>query len=90
MSKTNMYQDLVKAGIFNKTDIENTKIFENDIIIDDESVNINKKYKIETDNMSNEEVIIALLAKQNIQLKTIKNIMVFIAIVVILGILGGL
>lgn len=86
MSKNNMYNDLVKCNIFKSIDIENTKTYENDIIVDSEYSNINKRYKIETDNMTNEEVIISLLAKQTLYIKTIKNITVFILILTLLGI----
>ncbi len=65
MSKINMYRDLVKCKVFNAVDVENTKVYENDIVIDDESINVNREFKVETDNMTDEEVIIALLAKQN-------------------------
>ena len=91
MYKINMYRDLVRLVIFHKTDVENTKVFENDVVIDDEYINLNgaaRKYKVETDNMTNEEIIIALLAKQNLQLKTIKNILIFAFVFIVLNILG--
>ena len=87
MSKNSMYNDLVKCKIFNATDVESTKIYENDIVIESEYANVNKKYKIETDNMSNNDIIISLLAKQTLYIKTIKNISVLILILYILGII---
>ncbi len=86
MSKINMYRDLVKCKVFNAIDVENTKVYENDIVIDDESINVNREYKVETDNMTDEEVIIALLAKQNLILKTIKNILSFFVILIIFSV----
>lgn len=81
MSKNNMYNDLVETGIFEKIDIEKTKVFENDIVINSKYANDHKKYKIDTDSMTNEEIIIALLAKQNLQLKKIGNILIVVLIV---------
>lgn len=86
MSKINMYRDLVKCKVFNAVDVENTKVYENDIVIDDESINVNREFKVETDNMTDEEVIIALLAKQNLILKTIKNILSFFVILIIFSV----
>ncbi len=91
MSKTNMYNDLVKCEVFGRKNIEETKVFENDIIIEDENININRKYKIETDNMTNEEVIISLLAKQTLQLKSLCRILsVLLFLSIVLGIIGAL
>ena len=81
MSKNNMYNDLVEIGVFGKIDTEKTKVFENDIVIESKYANDNKKYKIDTDNMTNEEIIISLLAKQNLQLKRIGNILIVVLIV---------
>lgn len=86
MSKINMYRDLVKCKVFNAVDVENTKVYENDIVIDDESINVNREFKVVTDNMTDEEVIIALLAKQNLILKTIKNILSFFVILIIFSV----
>lgn len=81
MSKNDMYNDLVEIGIFEKIDAEKTKVFENDIIIESKYVNDRKKYKVDTDNMTNEEIIISLLAKQNLQLKKIGSILIIVLIV---------
>ena len=81
MSKNNMYNDLVENGIFKKIDVEDTKVFENDIVIESKYMNDNKKYKVDTDNMTNDEIIISLLAKQNLQLKKIGNILIVVLIV---------
>lgn len=81
MSKNDMYNDLVEIGIFEKIDTEKTKVFENDIIIESKYVNDRKKYKVDTDNMTNEEIIISLLAKQNLQLKKIGSILIIVLIV---------
>ena len=43
MSKNNMYNDLVKCKIFNAIDTDDTKIYENDIVVESEYDNINKK-----------------------------------------------
>ena len=89
MSKNDMYNDLVKCKIFNAIDIEkdDEKVFENDIIVNSEYANVNKKYKIENNNMTNEEVIIALLAKQTLYIKTIKNVIIFIGVLAFLSII---
>lgn len=86
MSKNDMYNDLVETGIFDKIDVEKTKVFENDIIIKSKYANDHKKYKVDTDNMTNEEIIISLLAKQNLQLKRISTIL--IVVLIILPIIG--
>lgn len=85
MSKNRMYNDLVKCKIIKATNIEDTKVFENDTVITSEYANDNKKYKLEMDNMTNEEIIIALLAKQTLHLNTIKGILVFGVVVSVLS-----
>ena len=85
MSKNIMYNDLVKCGIIKAINIEETKVFENDTVIDSEYINDNKKYKIETDNMTNDEMIISLLAKQTLHLNVIKKLMIFGVIMLVLS-----
>ena len=74
MRKEELYNLLVENNVYSKIDVEHTKVFENDIVIEDS--NTNKKYKIETNDMSKDDIIIALLAKQTLYIKTIKNIIV--------------
>lgn len=88
MSKNSMYNDLVKCNIFNVTDIENTKVYEDDTVINSEYANDTKKYKVETDGMNNEEVIIALLAKQTLYMKMIKNVVVATFVLAVLGVIA--
>lgn len=86
MSKISMYRDLVKCKVLDIVDTENTKVYENDIVISDENVNVSKEYKVETDNMTDEEIIMALLAKQNLMLNTIKNILCFFVFLIIFSV----
>lgn len=81
-----MYRDLVKCKVLDIVDTENTKVYENDIVISDENVNVSKEYKVETDNMTDEEIIMALLAKQNLMLNTIKNILCFFVFLIIFSV----
>ena len=74
MRKEELYYLLVENNVYSKIDVDKTKVFENDIIIEDPSVN--KKFKIETNDMSKDDIIIALLAKQTLYIKTIKNVIV--------------
>lgn len=85
MSKNSMYNDLVKCKIIKATNVEETKVFEYDTVITSEYANDNKKYKVEMDNMTNEEIIIALLAKQTLHLNIIKGILVFVLAMSILS-----
>lgn len=87
MSKNNMYNDLVENGIFEKIDIEDTRVYENDIVIESKYMNDSKKYKIVTDDLTNEEIIISLIAKQNLYLKKIINILLFSILITIIGII---
>ena len=84
MLKNDFYNLLINNNIYSKKDINETKIFENDIVIEDVYFNSNKKFKIETDGMSNEEIIISLLAKQTLYIRTIKNVICFFVIVSII------
>lgn len=86
MSKISMYRDLVKCKVLDIVDTENTKVYENDIVISDKNVNVSKEYKVETDNMTDEEIIMALLAKQNLMLNTIKNILCFFVFLIIFSV----
>lgn len=72
MTQEELYDLLINNDIYSQIDVENTKVFENDIVIED--VSLNKKFKIETNGMSKADVIIALLAKQTLYIKTIRNI----------------
>lgn len=74
MRKEELYNLLIQNNIYSKVDAEKTKIFENDIVIEDDF--LSKKFKIEKNGMTNADVIIALLAKQTLYVKTIKNIIV--------------
>lgn len=74
MKKEDLYVLLLKDKIFSKIDINETEVFESDVVIKDE--NVNKKFKIVTDDMTKEDIIIALLAKQTLYINKIKNIMV--------------
>lgn len=75
MKKEELYNLLLENNIFFKVDEDKTKIFENDVIVKDEYSG--KNFKVETNNMSNEDIIIALLAKQTLYIKTIKNVIMF-------------
>lgn len=72
MKQEELYDLLIENNVYSQIDVEYTKVFENDIVIED--ANSNKRFKIETNGMSKEDVIIALLAKQTLFIKTIKNI----------------
>ncbi|MBD5555227.1 MAG: hypothetical protein HDQ95_07810 [Roseburia sp.] len=74
MKKEELYTLLTENNIYSKIDAETTKVFENDILIED--CNLNKRFKIETNDLSNDDIIIALLAKQTLYIKTIKNVIV--------------
>ena len=74
MTNEELYKLLIDSGIYTKTDVEETKIFEYDIVIGDHDTN--KKFKVETNNMSRDDIMIALLAKQTLYVKTIRNIIV--------------
>lgn len=74
MTNEELYKLLIDSGIYTKTDVEETKIFEYDIVIEDHDTN--KKFKVETNNMSRDDIMIALLAKQTLYVKTIRNIIV--------------
>lgn len=87
MSKKELYELLIKNNIYSKIDVNNTKLFENDIVINDSNFNSNKQYKVETNNLQTEDVIIALLAKQTLYFKTIKNVICFFCFISILGII---
>ena len=83
MRQEELYDLLINNNVYSQIDVEYTKVFENDIVIED--VRSNKKYKIETDSMSKEDVIIALLGKQTLYIKTIKNIIMGFTILFIIG-----
>ncbi len=76
MTKNDYYNLLIDNGIYSKVDVNETKVFEYDIVIED----IYKRYKVETNDMSKEDVIIALLAKQTLYIKNIRNIIVFVLV----------
>lgn len=85
MKKEELYNLLLDNNIYFKVDEDETKVFENDVVIKDEYSG--KNYKIETNDMSKEDIIIALLAKQTLYIKTIKNIIKFTFIVSIISII---
>lgn len=85
MKKDELYNLLLDNNIYFKVDEDETKVFENDVVIKDEYSG--KNYKIETNDMSKEDIIIALLAKQTLYIKTIKNIIKFTFIVSIISII---
>ncbi len=85
MKKEELYNLLLDNKIYFKVDEDETKVFENDVVIKDEYSG--KNYKIETNDMSKEDIIIALLAKQTLYIKTIKNIIKFTFIVSIISII---
>ena len=74
MEKVELFNLLIENNIYSKIDAEKTKVYENDIVIED--CNLNKRFKIETNDLSNDDIIIALLAKQTLYIKTIKNVIV--------------
>lgn len=74
MKKEELYNLLTENNIYSKIDVDKTKVYENDIVIDD--CNLNKRFKIETNDLSNVDIIIALLAKQTLYIKTLKNVIV--------------
>lgn len=76
MTKNDYYNLLIDNGIYSKVDVNETKVFEYDIVIED----IYKRYKVETNDMSKEDIIIALLAKQTLYIKNIRNIIVFVLV----------
>lgn len=78
MTKSDYYNLLIDNGIYSKIDINETKVFEYDVVIDDVYENSNKKFKVETNDMTKEDIIIALLAKQTLYIKNIRNITVFV------------
>lgn len=78
MTKSDYYNLLIDNGIYSKIDINETKVFEYDVVIDDVYENSNKKFKVETNAMTKEDIIIALLAKQTLYIKNIRNITVFV------------
>lgn len=82
MKKEDLYVLLLKNKIYSKIDINETKVFEDDVVIKDE--NVNKNFKIVTDDMTKEDIIIALLAKQTLYINKIKNIMVGFTVLVII------
>lgn len=82
MTQEELYDLLIKNNVYTQIDVEYTKVFENDIVIED--VSSNRKFKIETNDMPKENVIIALLAKQTLYIKTIKNIILGFAILFII------
>ncbi len=85
MKKEELYNLLLDNNIYFKVDEDETKVFENDVVIKDEYSG--KNYKIETNDMAKEDIIIALLAKQTLYIKTIKNIIKFTFIVSIISII---
>ena len=85
MKKEELYNLLLDNKIYFKVDEDETKFFENVVVIKDEYSG--KNYKIETNDMSKEDIIIALLAKQTLYIKTIKNIIKFTFIVSIISII---
>ena len=85
MKKEELYNLLLDNKIYFKVDEDETKVFENDVVIKDEYSG--KNYKIETNDMSKEDIIIELLAKQTLYIKTIKNIIKFTFIVSIISII---
>lgn len=74
MKKEELYNLLTENNIYSKIDVDKTKVYENDIVIDD--CNLNKRFKIETNDLSNVDIIIALLAKQTLYIKILKNVIV--------------
>ena len=78
MTKSDYYNLLIDNGIYSKIDINETKVFEYDVVIDDVYDNSNKRFKVETNDMTKEDIIIALLAKQTLYIKNIRNITVFV------------
>lgn len=74
MKNEELYKLLIENGIYSKTDVEKTKVYENDIVIED--YDSNKKVKVETNDMTKDDIIIALLAKQTLYVKTIRNVIV--------------
>lgn len=85
MKKEELYNLLLENNIYFKVDEDETKIFENDVVIKD--AYSGKNFKIETNDMSKEDIIIALLAKQTLYIKTIKNIIMFTFIVSIISVI---
>lgn len=83
MKQEELYTLLIKNDIYSQIDADLTKVYENDIVIN--NADINKKFKIETDGMTKEDVIIALLAKQTLYIKTIKNIIIGVITITIIG-----
>lgn len=90
MRKEDLYELLIKNNIYSKIDVNNTKLFENDVVINDPNFNSNKQYKVETNDLKTEDVIIALLAKQTLYFKTIKNVICFLCFISILCIILAL
>ena len=80
MTKNDYYNLLIDNGIYSNIDINETKVFEYDVVIDDVYNNTNKRFKVETNDMTKEDIIIALLAKQTLYMKNIRNIIVFVLV----------
>lgn len=83
MKQEEFYTLLIKNDIYSQIDANLTKVYKNDVVIN--HAGINKKFKIETDGMTKEDIIIALLAKQTLYIKTIKNIIVGVITIAIIG-----